>query len=94
MFSVKDLKQRLETKDYNYIVYPEKKVCIEVDSVNSHVYVQTFGGIAYDHFPYEEYGYTDPYSFTEEWEVFGNSGRIEYEFDKDGLIREVCGGII
>ena len=91
----KELKERFNITEYCYIAYPEKKVCIEIeDAERGRAYIQTFGGILHTNFPYEEYGYEDPYNFTNEWELFGTQGRITYEVNDKGIVEEVIGGII
>lgn len=89
--SIKDFVNNLHTKDYYYIVKPENKLCIEIDDAEkAQVYSKTFGSIMYDHYPYEECGFEDPYTFAEEWEVLVDYGdRITYEVDENNLVREV-----
>ena len=95
MFSFKDIKNRLAETDFCYIAFPDKKVCIEVEDIErGKAYIQTFGGIFYNHYPYEEYGFEDPYAFTEEWEVYGIQGSIGYTVDTNGFVQEVSHGII
>ena len=89
----KELKERLNTKDYAYIVYPNKKICIEMeDPEKATIYAKIFNGLAYDHYPYEEYGYEDPYAFTEEWTILTNlDERVSYDFTDNGVLVEVIG---
>lgn len=93
---IKDLKERLSrTPDYCYIVYPAKKICFEVMfEEEAQAYANTFGGIVFTHFPYAEYGYSDPYAFTEEWTVLDADGQIKYEVDNEGLVQEVNYGAV
>ena len=91
----KELQKRLNPIEYYYVVYPDKRYCVEFNNIeNSKGYIAAFGGELYDHFPYADFGYDDPYTFTEEWEVFNTQGKIEYDFDSSGNIMEVCGGTI
>lgn len=92
--TLRELKNRLVFPEFSYIVYPDKKVCIEVSKEFGSVYSNIFGGILYEYFPYAEYGFEDPYTFTEEWEVCGASGRITYDFDAKGYVKETINGII
>ena len=89
--SIKDLQERLTVQDYFYVVLPDKQICIELEDYNKAVaYAKAFGGIAYDIFPYEQYGFEDPYTFTEEWTILSNYGEtISYEIGDDGLVQEV-----
>ena len=89
----KALKERLKTKDYVYIVYPNKKICIEMEDLEKAIiYAKIFNGLVYDGFPYEKYGYEDPYTFTEEWTVLTNlDERVSYNFADNGDVVEVIG---
>ena len=89
--SIKEYVKSLQVEDYFYIVMPEKHICIELNDYDKAVaYANAFGGIFYDKFPYEEYGFEDPYTFTEEWTILVNYGdTLSYEVGEDGVVREV-----
>ena len=61
-------------KNYYYIVNAKHKiVCENYCSREDAEILAKFSGCAlYDHFPYKEYGYEDPYSFIAEWSVYSN----------------------
>ena len=82
---------KINVTEYKYLVIPEGHFVFEMDSSqNITIYQKTFGGIVYDHFPYEEYGYEDPYNFSNDWVVtLGSGGILTYEVDENGYIVEV-----
>ena len=85
----KELKERLtETPTLTYIVIENKQICIEMeDAERATAYAKAFNGVVYDHFPYVEYGFEDPYTFTEQWTIFTNSDeQISYEWQNDALV--------
>lgn len=77
--------------DYAYIVFPNNKVCVEIqDPEVAQIYQKTFGGILYNHFPYEEYGFEDPYAFVNEWSFTNAEGNtIEYNVTDAGVVEEI-----
>lgn len=82
---------KINVAKYKYLVMPESHFMIEVDSSQDiNIYQKTFGGIIYDHFPYIEYGYEDPYNFSNDWTMTLMSGDIlTYEVDENDYINEV-----
>lgn len=89
--NIKELVDKISVTEYTYIAYPAMKFIVEIASPDdATVYQKTFGGVIHDHFPYEEYGYADPYSFVEEWKVLIDAGNIlTYEVDDEGHVVEV-----
>ena len=85
--TIKEFKQRLTETEFGYIVYPNKEICIEMEDIEkAKIYAKIFGGIFYDHFPYEEYGFEDPYTFCNTWTVTNqNDDIIEYEVTAEGV---------
>ena len=85
--TIKDLKERLTEQDFCYIVFPNKENVIEfTDTEEAHIYTRIFGGIFYDHFPYLECGFEDPYAFVNTWVFTNEDGDIiEYIADEDGV---------
>ena len=85
-----------KTVDYAYIVFPNKEECIEIEDPEvAHIYAKIFGGIYYDHFPYAEYGFEDPYNFANTWVVTNMNGDIiEYNVEPDGTVKEVIVDVI
>ena len=59
-------------KEYFYIVNERHKIVAEFYGYFEEAEtIAVLGGCAlYEHFPYEEYGYEDPYNFIDEWEVY------------------------
>lgn len=84
---IKDLKERLTKTDFGYIVYPDKELCIEMEDLeNARIYAKIFDGIFYDHFPYEEYGFEDPYTFCNTWIITNQvDDIIEYKVTENGV---------
>ena len=82
---------KINVTEYKYLVMPEGLFVFEMDkSQNITIYQKTFGGIVYDHFPYAEYGYEDPYNFVNNWIVTLADGSIlTYEVDENGYVVEV-----
>ena len=92
--SIKDLKERLAETEYVYVAIPSKEVIAEfTDREMATAYAQAFNGIVYDYFPYEVYGFEDPYSFSNEWVVLNTEGDIiEYNVAEDNTVVEVVVG--
>lgn len=76
-------------KDYGYIVVEDKKIVLEIDDLAmGEQYAKAFGKKFYDHFPYAEYGYEDPFNFANEWWVCTiDNQELRYEV-LDGKIYE------
>ncbi len=89
--TIKDLKERLTETDFGYIAYPNQEACIEMeDAEKARIYAKIFNGIFYDHLPYEEYGFEDPYNFCNTWVVTNQDNVIiEYDVTEDGKVQEV-----
>mgnify|MGYP003297470051 CR=1 FL=1 len=92
--NIKDLKERLVEVDYVYVAIPEHKAIVEfTDMEVASAYAKAFGGIVYNYFPYEKYGFEDPYNFSNEWVVLNEAGDIiEYEVSEDSIVMEVVAG--
>ena len=92
--NIKDLKERLTETEYVYVAIPSKEVVAEfTDKEKATAYARAFKGIVYDYFPYEVYGYEDPYSFTNDWIVLNAEGDIiEYHVTEDNTVKEVAVG--
>ena len=92
--NIKDLKERLTETEYVYVAIPSKEVVAEfTDKEKATAYARAFNGIVYDYFPYENYGYKDPYSFTNNWIVLNAEGDIiEYHVTEDNTVEEVVVG--
>lgn len=88
--SIKKFVEKLKVEDYFYIVLPEKKVCVELTDYDKAIaYSRAFGGIVFEYFPYEEYGFEDPYTFTEERTVLTNYGdKVTYEVGENSVVQE------
>ena len=87
----KELKERLTaTPELTYIVIENKQICIEMeDAERANAYAKAFNGVVYNHFPYAEYGFEDPYIFTEQWTILTNyDEQVSYEW-QDNTIVEV-----
>jgi len=84
---IKDLKERFTETSFGYIVYPTKEICIEIEDIEkARIYAKIFGGVFYDHFPYEEYGFEDPYAFCNTWTITNQDDDIiEYEVTEEGV---------
>ena len=75
---------------YAYLAFPEKEQCFEFISQEQAKRIsQETGGVYFDHFPYKEYGFEDPFAFANEWLVIDTNGDIvEYSYTEAGAIRE------
>jgi hypothetical protein len=66
-------------KEYFYAVNTNTKTCVEFycSKEDFYSYVNAFE-IAkyYDHFPYAECGYEDPYNFIHEWTVYNSDTKL------------------
>lgn len=80
--TIKDLKLRLKTTEYYYLVFEKTKTIIEfTDWIEAQVYHRYFGGKMYLYYPYKQFGYDDPYTFTEEWTLMNRDGEtIKYDW--------------
>lgn len=89
--SIKEYIENLKVKDYFYVTIPERKICIELEDYDKAVaYAKSFGGELSEVFPYEQYGFEDPYTFTDEWTILTNYGDVvSYEVSEDGAVSEV-----
>ena len=75
--TIKELKERLHEDTYVYVAVPNEEVLYEfTDIEKAHQYAQSAQGIFWDHYPYEEYGFEDPYAFTYAWTVVDSEGYI------------------
>jgi hypothetical protein len=81
-------------REYYYIVNERNKVvCEYYCTLNEAEMLARFSGCAlYLHFPYEEYGYEDPYNFIAEWSVYSDENcRLKVIVGENNLIRlEEC----
>ena len=89
--SIKDLKERLTETEYVYVAIPSKEVIAEfTDARVASAYAKTFDGVVWDHFPYKEYGFEDPYNFSNAWVTLDKNGDIiEYNVSEDNIVLEV-----
>ena len=92
--AIKDLKERLTEIDYVYVAIPSKEVVAEFTDVEvASAYAKAFGGVVWNHFPYEEYGFEDPYNFSNTWVMLNENGDIiEYNVTEDNIVVEVVAG--
>ncbi len=92
--SIKDLKERLTETEYVYVAIPSKEVVAEFTDVEvASAYAKAFGGVVWDHFPYKEYGFDDPYNFSNTWVTLDAEGAIiEYNVAEDNIVLEVVAG--
>lgn len=86
-----NIKKRLTETEYVYVAIPTKEVIVEfTDTEVASAYAKTFNGVVWNHYPYEEYGYEDPYAFTNDWVVLNSAGNIiEYDVTEDNIVVEV-----
>ena len=72
--------------DYGYIVDEKNKTIIEAELDKAQVLAHAFGKVCLTYFPYADYGYEDPYNFSNEWTVFNEDGqRITYGLSYAGV---------
>ena len=92
--NIKDLKERLTETEYVYVAIPSKEVVAEfTDAEVASAYAKAFGGVVWDHFPYEEYGFEDPHNFSNTWVILDAEGDIiEYNSYSDNTVLEVVVG--
>ena len=81
-------------ENYNYVAIPNKEVVAEfTDAEVASAYAKAFDGVVWSHFPYEEYGFEDPYSFSNTWIMLNENGDIiEYNVTEDNIVVEVVAG--
>lgn len=89
-----NIKDILTSKEnYSYIVDEANKLCLELKGEEeiAKMYAKAFNKKWYDHLPYEEYGFEDPYNFALEWGVGleETGARLTYQFNESGEIVEV-----
>lgn len=92
--SIKDLKERLTEIDYVYVAIPNKEVVAEFTDIKvASAYAKAFGGVVWNHFPYKEYGFEDPYNFSNTWIMLDEKGDIiEYNVSENNIVVEVVAG--
>ena len=92
--SIKDLKERLTETGYVYVAIPNQEVVAEfTDREVATAYAKAFNGIVWNHFPYKEYGFEDPYNFSNKWVVLDKMGDIiEYNIAENNTVVEVVTG--
>ena len=92
--TIKDLKKRLTETEYVYVAIPSKEVVAEFTNVGvASAYAKAFDGVVWNHFPYKEYGFEDPYNFSNTWVTLDAEGDIiEYNFYPDNTVLEVVAG--
>ena len=92
--TIKNLKERLTETEYVYVAIPSKEVVAEfTDAEVASAYAKAFGGVVWNHFPYSEYGFEDPYSFSNTWVTLDAEGDIiEYNVTADNIVVEVVAG--
>ena len=86
--TIKDLKERLTETEYVYVAIPSKEVIAEfTDKEKAVAYAQVFKGVVWEHYPYAEYGFEDPYTFSNSWVLLNEIGDIiEYVADENGVL--------
>lgn len=68
---IKKVKEQLTVPEYSYVVFPDSKICFELNnSKGAAMFAEAFDGQMYPYYPYEDFGYEDPYTFTNEWTVY------------------------
>ena len=92
--NIKDLKERLTETEYVYVAIPSKEVVAEfTDAEVASAYAKSFGGVVWNHFPYKEYGFEDPYNFSNTWVTLDTKGDIiEYNVMEHNIVMEVVAG--
>ena len=68
-----------KNKEYFYAVNANTKTCVEFycSREDFYGYVNAFKVPEhYDHFPYAESGYEDPYNFIDEWSVYNTDTEL------------------
>jgi hypothetical protein len=92
--TIKDLKKRLTENEYVYVAIPSKEVVAEfTDAEVASAYAKAFGGVVWDRFPYAEYGFEDPYNFSNTWVTLDAEGDIiEYNVTEGNIVVEVVAG--
>lgn len=92
--TIKDLKERMTEIDYVYVALPRQEVVAEFTDIEvANAYAKSFNGVVYKHFPYQEYGFEDPYEFTNTWTVVDAEGDIiEYQVNDSNQVEEVVVG--
>ena len=92
--TIRDLKERLTETEYVYVAIPNKDVIAEFTDVETAKgYASAFGGVVWDHYPYAEYGFEDPYTFANTWVTISSQGDIiEYNVSEDNAVIEVVVG--
>ena len=67
-------------KNYFYLVNESTKTCAEFyEEFPTEEFIKEYtdkGLKFYDHFPYVEYGFEDPYNFIAEWYVYNEENRL------------------
>ena len=81
------MKNRTKVIDYAYIVDEKNKTIIETESMEHAIwYAKAFNKMALSYFPYADYGYEDPYNFTNDWTVIGTDGNVvKYSLSYAGI---------
>lgn len=73
-------------EDFYYIVVEKSKTVFEMPASMAITYAKVFNLPYYTHYPYAEFGYEDPYNFTNEWEVYNTKNqRITYGLSYAGV---------
>ena len=81
-------------KKYYYIVNAKHKIVCEYfcELPDAERLARFSNCPLYDHFPYVEYGYEDPYNFIAEWSVYSNeNARLRVELDWKNRVSVVEG---
>ena len=72
--------------EYGYIVDEKNKTVMEVELSKAQVLARAFGKVCLTYFPYEDYGYEDPYNFSNDWTILNEDGqRVTYSLSYAGV---------
>ena len=81
-------------ENYYYIVNKRSQIVCELrgDKASAEDLAKLSGCTLYDHFPYEECGYEDPFNFIAEWAVYSHdNGRLYVQLDPENRVSIVEG---
>ena len=75
-------------KKYFYLVNERNETVVEyyTEKANAETLAELSSTQLYSHFPYEEYGYTDPYNFIADWAVYNTDNRLLEVTIENGIV--------
>lgn len=79
----------MEIEELYYVVSEKHKTIFELPAEIAEGYANALGFALYTKYPYEAFGYEDPYTFTNDWTLIIATGEvIKYDENFNEIVME------